>query len=64
MIITESSYGRFFLDSLRAKKGQEEEFARRVSFYEKLRSQPPLWSRSRGKVLYLHPGLEVYRWAP
>ncbi|MEO7933963.1 MAG: glycosyltransferase family 39 protein [Chthoniobacterales bacterium] len=64
LIITESAYGRFFLTSLKAKKGQSSEFERRTAFYQKLREQPPLWSRPRSTVLYLHPGLEVYRYEP
>lgn len=62
VIITESTYGRFFLNSLKAKQGQADEFERRAAFYTKLRAQTPLWSRPRSEVLYLHPGLEVYRY--
>lgn len=60
VVVSESTYGRFFLESLRPKAGQSGEFERRASFYRKLREQKPLWSRPRGTVLYLHPGLEVY----
>lgn len=62
VIVTESTYGRFFLNSLKVKSGQSEEFNRRAAFYAKLREQTPLWSRPRSTVLYLHPGLEVYRY--
>ena len=62
VIVTESTYGRFFLSSLKVKSGQSEDFNRRAAFYEKLRQQKPLWSRPRSTVLYLHPGLEVYRY--
>ncbi len=64
LIVTESTYGRFFLTSLKAKKGESAEFERRAAFYQKLRQQKPLWSRPRSRVLYLHPGLEVYRYEP
>lgn len=60
VVVSETAYGRFFLESLRPKAGQSAEFERREMFYRKLREQKPLWSRPRGTVLYLHPGLEVY----
>ncbi|HEY5892804.1 MAG TPA: glycosyltransferase family 39 protein [Chthoniobacterales bacterium] len=60
VVVSESTYGRFFLESLRPKDGLSAEFERRAAFYRKLREQKPLWSRPRGTVLYLHPGLEVY----
>jgi len=60
VIISESSYGRFFLDSLRPKAGQDLDFERRAAFYRELKTQQPIWKRDRSEVLYLHPGLEVY----
>jgi hypothetical protein len=60
--VSESDYGRFFLKSLQPKKGQEEDFARRKAFYESLfDSGEPLFERGRGTVIYLHPGIRVYR---
>ena len=60
--VSESDYGRFFLKSLQPKKGEEQDFARRKAFYESLfRDHDPLFERERGTVIYLHPGIRVYR---
>ena len=60
--VSESDYGRFFLKSLQPKKGEEQDFARRKAFYESLfRDRDPLFERERGTVIYLHPGIRVYR---
>ena len=60
--VSESDYGRFFLKSLQPKTGQEQDFARRKAFYESLfRDHKPLFERARGTVIYLHPGIRVYR---
>lgn len=60
--VSESDYGRFFLKSLRPKKGEEADFARRKNFYEQLFREGKLeFDRARGTVLYLHPGIRVYR---
>ena len=63
--ISESDYGKFFLPGIRAQAGGEGEFARRRAFYaEVLHGSPPLpvlFARERGTVLYLHPGIRVYR---
>ena len=60
--VSESDYGRFFRKSLRPKIGEEEDFARRKSFYETLfREGEMQFERPRGTMLYLHPGIRVYR---
>ena len=60
--VSESDYGRFFRKSLRPKKGEEAEFARRKTFYERLfREGKMVFERERGTVLYLHPGIRVYQ---
>jgi hypothetical protein len=62
VIVSESDYGKFFLKSLRPQKDEEPEFLRRKTFYEELfRSFSPVWERDRGTVIYLHPGIRVYR---
>ncbi len=58
VVLSESSYGRFFLKSLRSQKSAETSKSR--DLYRALRSEKPLWERPRGTVIYLHPGLEVY----
>ena len=59
--VSESDYGRFFRESLRPKKGEEEDFARRKNFYETLfREGEKQFERPRGTMLYLHPGIRVY----
>jgi hypothetical protein len=63
--VSESDYGRFFLRGLRAKKNEEDAFERRKNFYKKLlRDGDLLFERDRGTVLYLHPGLRLYRIPP
>ncbi|MCE9612004.1 MAG: hypothetical protein K8R23_17540 [Chthoniobacter sp.] len=63
--VSESDYGRFFLRNLRPREGAEEDFAKRKAFYaELLRDGERVFSRERGPVLYLHPGLRVYRLPP
>ncbi len=67
VVISESNYGRFFLKSLRPQEKEKEkaDFARRKAFHEELlRAVPPirlLFERPRGTVIYLHPGIRVYR---
>ncbi len=61
-VVSESDYGRFFLKSLQPKIGQEKDFARRKAFYETLFREGKLeieWKRAT--VIYLHPGIRVYR---
>ncbi len=61
-VVSESDYGRFFLKSLQPKTGQERDFWRRKAFYETLFREGKLeieWKR--GTVIYLHPGIRVYR---
>ena len=63
--VSESDYGRFFLRGLRPKEGEAEAFARRKAFYEQLlRDGELVFERERGTVLYLHPGIRLYRLPP
>lgn len=60
--ISESNFGRFFVKSLKPQKGEEEIFSRRREFYERLfREAEHVFERDRGTVIYLHPGITVYR---
>jgi hypothetical protein len=60
--VTESNYGRFFLASLVPKDGQRAEHERHRSFYERLfREGSLLFELPKGTVIYLHPGLRLYR---
>jgi hypothetical protein len=60
--VSESSYGRFFLKNLVAKDDYRSEHARHRAFYERLfREGELLFERPRGTVVYLHPGLRLYR---
>ncbi len=62
VIVSRSDYGRFFLQNLRPQKAEAASFAQRKSFYEDLFRRGELkWERERGTVIYLHPGLQVYR---
>lgn len=64
--ISQSDYGRFFLKTLKPQEGEKGDFLRRKQFYEELRSRKDerVFERERGTVIYLHPGIEVYRIAP
>jgi hypothetical protein len=63
--VSESDYGKFFLRGLRPQKGEGDSFARRRAFYESLlRDNVPLFTRDRGPVLYLHPGIRIYTLPP
>ncbi len=60
--VSESDYGRFFRESLRPKAGEEEDFSRRRAVYRTLFEKGELvFERKRGTMLYLHPGIRVYR---
>ncbi|MHA3771572.1 ArnT family glycosyltransferase [Verrucomicrobiota bacterium sgz303538] len=60
--VTESNYGRFYVESLTAKDEYREEFAQHRGFYDRLfREGALLFERPRGTVIYLHPGLRLYR---
>jgi hypothetical protein len=60
--VSESSYGRFFRGGLRAKDESSSGFNRGRAFYERLfREGTRVFDRERGTVIYLHPGIIVYR---
>ncbi len=60
--VTESNYGRYFLESMKPKEGARDEYVRYREFYERLfREGTLLFERPRGTVIYLHPGLKLYR---
>jgi hypothetical protein len=62
VLVSESDYGRYFRRSLRPQEGAESQFARSRQFYERLFAEGELlWQRERGTVIYLHPGIRVYR---
>jgi hypothetical protein len=62
VIVSEQDYGRYFRKSLKPQKGAELKFAESRNFYERLRTEAELlWERKRGTVIYLHPGIEIYR---
>lgn len=65
VVITPSTYQRFERAGIRPKANAAGDFERRKAFYSALRRDyEPLKTWARGTVLYLHPGLEVYRIAP
>ncbi len=62
VIISESTFMRFERAGMRPKEGDGGDAERRRAFYAELRrSYEPAWSRQRSTVIYLHPGIEVYR---
>ncbi len=65
VVITQSTYGKFDRAGLRPQEHAADAFQRRKMFYTLLRRDfEPVKSWPRGTVIYLHPGLEVYRIAP
>jgi hypothetical protein len=65
VIVSESDYGRFFLEGLRPQAGERADFDRRKAFYEQLlREGELIFERERSPVIYLHPGIRVYRLRP
>lgn len=61
VVVSQSDYGRFFLKSLRPHDAYREKYEANRLFYERLFKEGKLlWKRQRGKVIYLHPGVEVY----
>lgn len=67
VIVSETDYGKYFRNSLRPQKGAEEKFDRSREFYTRLFSENEsslLWERERGTVIYLHPGIRLYRLRP
>jgi len=60
--VSEMDYGKFFRASLRPQDSDRANFERRRAFYERLfREAELLWHRDKSLVLYLHPGIRVYR---
>ncbi len=59
--VSESSYGRFFRSDLRAKDDKDQKYRAGRAFYEELLRGEPLFDRERGTVIYLHPGIRVYK---
>jgi hypothetical protein len=65
VLITESTYKKFEREGLKPKQGEVAKYESRKLFYATLRRDfDPVRVWPRGTVLYLHPGLEVYRIAP
>lgn len=61
-IVSQSDYGGFFRRSHGPQRGREASFHLQKAWYERLfREGELLWERPRGTVIYLHPGLRVYR---
>jgi hypothetical protein len=60
--VSEMDYGRFFRTSLRPQNAAAADFARRRAVYDQLfREADLVFEREKGLVLYLHPGIRVYR---
>ncbi len=65
LAVSASDYGRFLMRGLVPQTGERESFERRKAFYEELlRDGELIFSRERGAVLYLHPGIRLYRMLP
>ena len=62
VIVSEMDYGKFFLRGLHPQESAQADFERRRDFYDRLFHEGELlWERDKGTVLYLHPGIRVYR---
>ena len=65
LAVSPTDYGRFLLPGLIPREGERAGFEHRKAFYEELlRSEEPIFRRERGVVLYLHPGIRLYRVPP
>ncbi len=64
VIITDSTFQKFEREGLRPKTRDAADFDRRKLFYAALRREDPVKRWPRSTVIYLHPGIEVYRLAP
>ena len=65
LAVSGSDYGRFSLPGLLPQPGERASFERRKAFYEALlRDGELVFWRERGTVLYLHPGIRLYRLPP
>ncbi len=65
LAVSPTDYGRFLLPGLIPREGERADFARRKAFYEELlRDGERVFWRERGAVLYLHPGIRLYRLPP
>jgi hypothetical protein len=65
VVITPNTYKKFERAGLRPKEKDAADFERRKAFYTSLRREyEPIRMWPRGTVIYLHPGLEVYRISP
>ena len=65
LAVSMTDYGRFLLPGLTPQKSERGDFERRKTFYEELlRNGKPIFDRERGPVLYLHPGIRLYRLPP
>ena len=59
--VCDGTFGRFFA-GLTPQSSRREEFLRRKAFYEQLFKEGQLiWQRPVGAVIYLRPGLKLYR---
>ncbi|MDB6149939.1 MAG: hypothetical protein JWQ44_1387, partial [Chthoniobacter sp.] len=62
LVVSQSDYGRFDRKSLRPQPNERADFERCKEFYESLlRDGDLMFERERGTVIYLHPGIRVYR---
>lgn len=62
VVVSETSYGRFFREDLRAKNQDDSHYLKAKAFYDQLlREGELLFQRDRGTVIYLHPGIRVYK---
>ena len=60
VVVSESNYGIFFRKATTGRLTPE--MQRKRAFYVALfKDYQPVWERERGTVIYLHPGLRVYR---
>lgn len=61
VVLSQQTYGRYFRKSIHPQASAAKEYAEKRDIYQVLMDKnTPLWSRDRGTVIYLHPGLQVY----
>lgn len=60
--VSQSDFGRYYVTGMTPQAGADADYRRRRDFYDALFREGKLqWERPRGEVVYLHPGLRLYR---
>ncbi|MFZ4682906.1 MAG: hypothetical protein ACOYMS_10405, partial [Terrimicrobiaceae bacterium] len=60
--VSEGDYGRFFLTTHKPRGGDQDDFERRRTFYERLFAEGRvIWECRAGDLQYLQPAIKLYQ---